>query len=402
MTTRSAQKWLFLAASLLATAACGSADVAQSEQHHSEQANLVEGSPESVGVLRFLHDPNTTFVLLDEGVPLDRRAAKNLIAHRNGPDGLFATADDDLFDDLNELLSVPQVGPKRLAKIAAYAEKAGFVPSGDDLLGSYDNVSFSVDEAAAVLLLANSASLQTLDVDAQLDKRAAKSIVADRPHASVLQLSQSYYVGYSALRKLKDYAHSGQAGYGEACQSKTECSGSLYCNNIAYDAEPLVGRCADPTIAPATLGSSCQEKLPCEQGLVCAGTTLYGGQGFCQPAHAIAMRNESVGKTIPSGGSISHSLHINNLLSVPEDVVIELDIAHPRKQDLIVTLTAASNTSATLWDRQQDPPNYVYETWGIERDNEVNGTWTLHIEDKGQGAPGTLIGFVLTVTSRYD
>ena len=62
----------------------------------------------------------------------------------------------------------------------------------------------------------------------------------------------------------------------------------------------------------------------------------------------------------------------------------------------------ASNTSATLWDQQQDPPTYVYETWGIERDNEVNGTWTLHIEDKGQGAPGTLIGFVLTVTSRYD
>ena len=387
---------------LLLPSACSSVEVGSDEQYQTSESLVVEGSPEAVGTLRLLNDANTTFDVLDKDVPLDRRAAKNLIAHRNGPDGVFSSSDDNLFDDLAEVTSVPQVGRKRLAKIAAFATKSGFTPSGTDLLGHFDGVSFSVAEAQAVLDFVNEASFTTLDVEVELDRRAATSIVADRPFFSVLQLSESYFVGSGALTKLKVYTSLGQAGYGESCQSNSECTGSLFCNNIAHDAEPLVGRCADPAIAPATLGSSCEEKLPCEQGLVCAGTTLYGGQGFCQPANAITIRKESVDKSIPSGGSISHSLHINNLLSVPEDVVIALDIAHPRKQDLVVTLTAASNTSATLWDQQQDPPSYVYETWGIERDNEVNGTWTLHIEDKGQGDPGTLIGFVLTVTSRYD
>ena len=34
---------------------------------------------------------------------LDRRAAQNIIDHRDGPDGIAGTGDDDLFDDITEL-----------------------------------------------------------------------------------------------------------------------------------------------------------------------------------------------------------------------------------------------------------------------------------------------------------
>src|SRR5690606_27583784 len=92
---------------------------------------------------------------------------------------------------------------------AEFATARGYVPHGDDLLGTYDGVPFSVDEALATVALVNDASEATLDVELGLDRRAVDSILAARPLQSVLALSELYYVGESALSKLKLAAFDG-------------------------------------------------------------------------------------------------------------------------------------------------------------------------------------------------
>lgn len=175
-------------------------------------ALVVDGSPEAIGLLGFLNAATTTIDVLDVDVALDRRAAENLISHRNGPDLVFGTADDDIFDDVSEIESVPWVGDSAFERLLAHLFANGLVPAGDDLLGVYDGVPFTVNEAAAVLGFVNAASPTTLDQEVGLDRRAVESIVAARPIASVLALSELYYVAGSALERLK--AHVAASGGG--------------------------------------------------------------------------------------------------------------------------------------------------------------------------------------------
>lgn len=81
---------------------------------------LLPGGPDAK-LLAFVNSAQTTLDLLDKEVGLDRRAAERIIQHRNGPDGLFGTGDDNLFDDLKELDDVPYVGPSALSLLRAYA-----------------------------------------------------------------------------------------------------------------------------------------------------------------------------------------------------------------------------------------------------------------------------------------
>jgi hypothetical protein len=64
---------------------------------------------------------------LNAGVPLEELerdgvhalAAEHLVAHRDGPDGLFGTEDDDLFDDIAEVDDVLYVGPVAMQQLVA-------------------------------------------------------------------------------------------------------------------------------------------------------------------------------------------------------------------------------------------------------------------------------------------
>ena len=163
--------------------------------------NLVEGSPDAVGILNFLNSSETNFEVLDIDARLDKRSAKGLIHHRNGPDGILGTWDDSLFESVEEVDAIKWVGTKTIQRILGYAAELGFVPVAGDLLGVYDNVSFSVRDAGDVLDLANNVSYEGLDLF--LNRRAARSIVADRPFASIEALAAARYVGRSALESLK-------------------------------------------------------------------------------------------------------------------------------------------------------------------------------------------------------
>ena len=167
---------------------------------------IVSGTPEAIGLLDFLNDASTTFETLDLDVGLDRRAAGNLISHRNGGDDLFGTTDDDLFGSVREVDAVRWVGPRSIEKVVSFADSFGFVPTGTDYLGTWDGVDFSVNESELTLEFVNSASEAELDHDLGLNRRAVDSILDAGELKSVAQLASLYYVGKSALQTLKGAA----------------------------------------------------------------------------------------------------------------------------------------------------------------------------------------------------
>ncbi len=64
---------------------------------------------------------------LDDEVGLDSRAARNIIAHRDGADAVPGSSDDELFDSLAELDAIKWVGPNALARLLSYALANGYI-----------------------------------------------------------------------------------------------------------------------------------------------------------------------------------------------------------------------------------------------------------------------------------
>ncbi|MEZ4475011.1 MAG: hypothetical protein R3F60_30305 [bacterium] len=90
------------------------------------QSGALAPHPGEDAILRLLNDEGTTQPFLDQDVRLERRAASNLIARRNGPDGVYGTDDDHLFGSIAEVDAVPYVGPYALDCLRTYALEAGF------------------------------------------------------------------------------------------------------------------------------------------------------------------------------------------------------------------------------------------------------------------------------------
>jgi hypothetical protein len=162
-----------------------------------------EGSAEAFGVLALLNDPATGVVELDVDAALDRRAALNLIRHRDGADAAPGTADDDRFGSIAEVDGVSFVGDAALRALLAYARAEGWVPTVQTFYGSVEGAMFLRDEAAAVVNLANIATFTELDVDVALDARAAQGIVDRRPFTRLEEVAAAPFVGRAALERLR-------------------------------------------------------------------------------------------------------------------------------------------------------------------------------------------------------
>ena len=157
-------------------------------------------------MLEFMNHPKTDVVLLDEEVGLDKRAAENLIAHRNGPDGLIDTEDDNLFNSTAEIDSVFWVGQTALDKIAAYIESEAWKRASHRTLGVYDGIHFTVEEGERTIELANMASKMELEQVVGLTEIAAHMVIKLRPFDTMKSLSKVYGVDDKALIKLKTAA----------------------------------------------------------------------------------------------------------------------------------------------------------------------------------------------------
>jgi DNA uptake protein ComE-like DNA-binding protein len=160
----------------------------------------VAGTPDELALLRFLNARTTEVAELDDQVPLDARAAKNLIAHRDGPDGLSGSGDDNLFDSAAEVDAVPYVGPSAMDALIAYAVAGNWV-NDDELFGTFDGVPFTVEESRAAVTLADTATVAKLK-SIGLDSRAASGIVAARPITTMAQLAAVRYVGPASMQKI--------------------------------------------------------------------------------------------------------------------------------------------------------------------------------------------------------
>lgn len=201
--------------------------VACAEVDTSEPTERLVISPvETQAVLALLNDADTDVALLDDGVGLQARAAQNIIAVRNGADGIYPSADDHRFDTLEEVEAVKYVGAATMASLLEYVLENP-APSGTLVEG----VEFTAVEHAAVLWGVNSATVDELDHEVGLSSTAAKNIVAGAPFDTLEDLAAVAYVGKSALLALR--------GYSPAWSEMTQLAGTF--DGVEFDGHEAAG-----------------------------------------------------------------------------------------------------------------------------------------------------------------
>jgi DNA uptake protein ComE-like DNA-binding protein len=183
-----------------AAVAC-SADAGQDEGYGDKLEPIAIPAHEAELMLAFVNDTSTDLALLDTEVRLERRAAEHILGHRNGADGVYPSADDNLFDSLEELDAVRYVGDTALAQIHDWA--VAHPAQAPELV---EGVQFTSEQAAAVIWGVSSATVSELDETVGLSRQAAENLVAGAPYASVTAMGEIAYVGPAALESLRAYA----------------------------------------------------------------------------------------------------------------------------------------------------------------------------------------------------
>jgi len=215
-------------------------------------------------IVDLVNSPATTLDVLDREVDLDVRAAQNIIAHRNGPDGVYPSADDNRFDNLEELDGVPFVGDSALRKLHEYAianppAQAEFV----------DGVQFTAEQATAVVWGVNHASLPELDEEVGLLSGAAENLIANAPYETVTQIGAISGVGPAALTALRNHAVIWGA---EMSQGTTSQAGTY--DGIDFDSQTA-------EIALSIANTATYAQLTGEAGLYSGGANaIISGRPF--------------------------------------------------------------------------------------------------------------------------
>jgi len=335
------------------------------------QLAIFDGSPEGVALIDFLNASTTTLEVLDDEVPLNRRTAENLIQWRNGSDGVRYTTDDKSFQTVADVDDVRWVGPAALDALVAYLEAEDLIPTGGDLLGVFDNVAFTVDEATATLQLVNEASFEVLDDEVPLNRRSVENILDARPIATLHYLQAVPWVGPSAMLSLRNFDW-----------------------NAPSD-EPAEEDLSGPW-------EDCEADSDCQSGLVCMGWTLWG-TGWCiDEAQSATFTGE--GGDIPDDDTTgwTGTVEVGDLASVPMDIIVWIDLDHAAPGTLTYTLIDPNGETATL--AAPDPgTNQADILWrNITSDDMIDGSWSLVVTDPVAGDAGSVLGWDLYLTSNYD
>jgi DNA uptake protein ComE-like DNA-binding protein len=150
---------------------------------------IVEGHSLTEGqIIRILEVINHySYEALDHHVGLNKRAAINLVEARP-------------FANMAEVADVSYVGPSAIGSLLDYAVRRH--PGDDDLL--IEGVIFTPTQAVEVVMLANFASSDELDIAVGLDARAVTAIKS-APIGTIEELANASYVGRSALKKMRNY-----------------------------------------------------------------------------------------------------------------------------------------------------------------------------------------------------
>ena len=356
-----------------------------------------EGSPEALAVLALLNDDATTMEMLDVDAGLDRRAADGLLKHRAGLDEVFAAGagDDDLFDDLREVDSVRYVGPSAIGKLIDYAATLDFTPTGDAALGTFDGVTFTIDEGTRALTFANDETADGLL--AVFARRSLDALLAARPFSTMDELAEVYWVGRATLTRLKE--RTAETG-GEICQESDDCAEGTYCIGNPRVALVHHGRCRDVSSLPGQ-GDDCSADSDCADGLFCSGASVFDGAGWCRPKWMRGtFANESSADISPAPWDTGFPIFVSGLASVPEDIAVNLNLTHEEANSVVITLQDPNGVEVTLWDQEDGPLPSRFDTVPNSGDDNVNGVWTLYI--RADSGVGRIDGWSLELSSRFD
>jgi len=160
-------------------------------------------------VLDFVNHKSTTMTILDIDVGLTSTAAKNIVAHRDGADGIYGTSDDDLFDTVQELDDVPYVGPTALDAIIAYAANWTPPEENPDDPDAY-LFKFLNHETTTYEVLKNNVGLTTTQATNVIAHRNGPDGIYgtsdDNPFDSIKELDDVSGIGQATIDKLKAYA----------------------------------------------------------------------------------------------------------------------------------------------------------------------------------------------------
>jgi hypothetical protein len=159
------------------------------------------------------------------------------------------------------------------------------------------------------------------------------------------------------------------------------------------------------TAAPPGEGAECASDAACgSPALVCAGMTR--GYGLCRPAWMRGVFADTTTAPVPDAGTLARRLAVRGLATVDTDVVLKVTIDHPRASQLRVTLTnpATAEVLVHAGTPADDGHPLVIDRpiLGFSGDEMVNGEWTLAVQDRTGGQVGTVSGWQLTITSRFD
>jgi hypothetical protein len=162
-----------------------------------------------------------------------------------------------------------------------------------------------------------------------------------------------------------------------------------------------------PCSAGGLEGATCSLDAPCAPGLHCALLTHGGPTGMCLETSQRGVFPGAGFGTIPDASLAGRTVTFDagGIATVPLDVLLEVELDHPRPSDLHITLTSPSTSSVVVWDNQVHPGGrtvFRRAVVGFPADESLTGTWSLTIRDANQGLEGSVLSARLEILSQWD
>ncbi|MCA9520514.1 MAG: amidohydrolase family protein [Myxococcales bacterium] len=179
-------------------------DMLDAGEPDQDQPDSTVDDPDVAKMLAFLNHETTTIDVLLIVPGLTSTVAANLIAHRDGPDGIFGTSDDNLFNDEAEVDSVDQVGAARIQALKDYAKSwTPSTPSNNTLLNFLNHITTTkhvLDD------LVNLTPTQAENLIAHRDgPDGVPGTFDDNPFDSEAEVEGVKYVGLATIEKIRSW-----------------------------------------------------------------------------------------------------------------------------------------------------------------------------------------------------
>lgn len=194
-----------------------------------------------------------------------------------------------------------------------------------------------------------------------------------------------------------------------ACGNNSDCTSPEQCLGIVSVVGGPIGECADPNPSVTGLGDNCFADADCGAGLTCVGEIRFAPDpGFCLYSWVEGTFYSEHPLLIPGAANPARSSVVAyGLATVPLDILVEVDLDHPRPEDLEVVLVDPNGSEVLLWspgEAQNGPTLLDANTCCIPGDDTVGGKWWLEVTDtgSGMGKPGVLQSWNLYLSSNFD